>query len=344
MGLAALERFAMMKNLFFVLAIVLAVPTRGADAPAPAAHATSDVCVVVGAVGDPAYADGYAKAAQIWQDDCKQAGAACTVIGLDPPKDNGPTDRDALKNWITTLDPTSAAPVWLVYLGHGTFDGKDARLNLRGPDVTAAELADWLKTLQRRLIFIDGSSCSSPFIPALAGPNRIIITATQSEHEVDYARFGEYFAAAVADPAADIDQEGQTSVLAAFVTASQRVQDFYSENDRMATEHALLNDNGSKQGTPADWFHGTRLIKQPKAGAASGDLARLVALIPSAQERALTDDQLRQRDQLEQDLAKLRTQKAQMAEADYYAALEKIFRQLAAIYVPAASSAAPATP
>jgi hypothetical protein len=342
MGLATLERTAM-KNagqLIFALLCPLALPAH-------AANPTQEVCVIVGAAGDDTYAPGFQKAAQTWQDDCKKAGADCTIIGLDDQKGADPEkntlDRDKLHDWITKLASDSTTPVWIVYLGHGTFDGKDSRFNLRGEDVSAAELAGWLKPVQRPLVVIDGSSASSPFINALSAPNRIIVTATQSGREVDYARLGEKFAEAIADPAADIDRDGQVSVLEAFIMASQRVQDFYADSNRMATEHSLIDDNGDKRGTPPNFFEGTRLVRQAQNNARpDGDLARNLALVVSPAEAALTADDLKQRAEYEKQLASLRAKKATMAEDDYYMALDKILRQLAGIYIKPAPATATA--
>ena len=39
-------------------------------------------------------------------------------------------------------------------IGHGTFDGKDAKFNLRGPDVSDEELAQWLAPNVLDAIFV----------------------------------------------------------------------------------------------------------------------------------------------------------------------------------------------
>src|SRR5213075_927990 len=96
---------------------------------------------------------------------------------------------------------------------------------------------------------------------------RVIVAAARSGYEQNYARFGQYMAEAIADPTADLDKDGQTSLLEAFLTASRRVAEYYATEGRMVTEHALLDDNGDGFGTPADWFRGIRAVKAAKDGA-----------------------------------------------------------------------------
>lgn len=309
---------------YALLVVAFTTPLRGAEP----AH---EICVIVGASGEPDFAAGFAGAARAWEQAARRGGATCTVIGLEPEETGG--DRERMQRWIGERAGGAGAAVWIVYLGHGTFDGREARLNLRGPDVSAKELATWLETVRRPLIFIHGGSAGAPFIPALSRRERIVITATRSGHEVNYARFGERFANAVANAAADIDRDGQTSVLEAFVTAAQQVQAFYAETGRLATEHALLDDNGDKQGTPAEWFRGTRLQRKPQgATEADGALASLIALVASDEERALTAEQREQRARWERELEALRAKKADLPEDEYYQQLEKIVQELAAIY------------
>lgn len=294
---------------------------------------TADICVVVGAQGGNDFAAGFKTAAQAWERAAKRGGATYTVFGLEPAANDDETERERLQRWLAERATDDRTPAWIVYVGHGTFDGREARLNLRGPDLTAKELATWLEPLRRPFVFIHGGSAAAPFIPALSAPDRIIITATRSGNELNYARFGERFAEAVANPNADVDQDGQTSLLEAFVTAAQSVQAFYTESGRLATEHALIDDNGDKQGTPADWFRGNRLQRRAKGSAEpDGGRAKLIALVPSETERALTPAQREQRDQLERELEALRARKSEFKEDDYYRQLEMIVRRIGEIY------------
>ncbi len=346
-----------MKNIFraaALAALLLSLCSQLLAAAEPAAPTARDeVLVIIGAPGEDTFADGFAAAAKNWQTACDRARANCTVIGLDPKKDAeaAPTDKDRVRDWIAKLDPTATSHVWIAYVGHGTFDGRDARMNLRGPDILPADLAAWLQPLRRPVIVIDGSSAGYPFVTALSGPDRVVIAATRSGNELNYARFGERFAEAMADPDTDIDQDGQVSLLEAFVTTAQRVQGFYRDADRLLTEHAAVDDNGDKTGTQADFFKGTRIVKKaqpPRGGGAApavdGARAKLVTLAPSDAERAMTPGQLEKRADLERRLEALRGQKANLSEDGYYAALEPILRELAALYVaPPPAPAAPPT-
>ncbi|OYV78563.1 MAG: hypothetical protein B7Z73_19570, partial [Planctomycetia bacterium 21-64-5] len=178
--------------------------------------------------------------AQRWQDAAQRGNARFTAIGLDSPGEI--SDHDLLERQVKeAAGVKSAEALWLVFIGHGTFDGKTARFNLRGPDVTAGELAAWLAASERPLAAINCASASGPFINELSGPNRMLVTATKSGFEHNFARFGDYLSAAIADPKADLDKDEQTSLLEAFLSATAGVKEFYDSDARLATEHALVH-------------------------------------------------------------------------------------------------------
>jgi hypothetical protein len=219
-----------------------------------------------------------------------------------------------------------------VLLGHGTWDGQSGKFNVAGDDVSVADLHEWLAPVHRPLVLIAGFSASGAFLKPLAGHDRIIVTATRAGSEENFARFGGFISAAIGDPSADLDKDGEVSVLEAWLTASRNVTAFYKQENRLATEHSLLEDNGDGLGTPPEWFDGMRAVKKPKAGAADGLRARQIHLVHSAQERALPPEIRAKRDVLEREVARLREQKADLPEKEYYAELEKLMLQLAGLY------------
>ncbi len=223
------------------------------------------VIVVVGAAGTDEYGQQFTEWSDAWANFAKKADANFTQIGRESTGNK--SDRDVLNQTVSAMSREETEPLWIVLIGHGTFDGRQAKFNLRGPDLTASELNEWLKPLQRTVILINCASASSPFMNKLAGDNRIIITSTKNGYQYNFARFGKYMSEAIGDRKADLDKDGQTSVLEAFLLASSRVTEFYNLESRLATENALLDDNGDGLGTPADWFRGVRAVQKTKNNA-----------------------------------------------------------------------------
>jgi hypothetical protein len=295
--------------------------------------ANHEILVIVGASGESSYAEGFKAAAEAWGKAAKTADASLEIIGLKQAPDE--QDKDTIHEWIQNLDTESAVPAWVVYIGHGTYNRRNAFLNLNGPDLSAKELAEWVPTMNRTLIFVHGGSASSPFLKELSGSNRILISATRNPDEINYTRFGEYFAEIISTTDGDIDQDGQTSLLEAFLTTADRVEGFYTENGRLASEHSLIDDTGDALGTPPDWFRGIRVTKRAKGGQTpDGFRAHQIALIPSELEKNLPPEQRQQRDALEAELETVRKRKDRLAEDDYYGMLEAILLKLSEIYLP----------
>ena len=305
----------------------------------PDSQATTNkplVIVVVGAAGEEEYGKNFEKWAQRWLAASEKGGVRHIAIGLEAT--NETSDFERLKQTLSNEPKESADELWLVLLGHGTFDGKDAKFNLRGPDLSADTLAALLQPFKRPLAVIDCSSASAPFLNKLSAPGRVIITATRSGNEQNYARFGQYLSEAINDPMADLDKDGQVSLLEAFLMASRRTAEFYEADGRLATEHALLDDNGDGLGTPADWFRGVRAVKKTKDGASADGLrAHQFCLVRGDQEQKMPAAQRARRDELELSIAKLRDQKPKLNEDEYYRQLELLLLELSKLQNPPGS-------
>ncbi len=299
--------------------------------PAVARASEATVVLVVGAPGGDEYGVAFAEAARSWRAAADKGGARFIGIGigLEP----GGNDRDRLAQTLTREIKAGPTPLWLVLVGHGTFDGRDAKFNLRGADVSSKELATWLKPSRRPLVVIDTASASGPFIADLAGPDRVVLTATRSGREQNATRLPRFLAAAIASAEADLDKDGQTSLLEAWLSAAARVRASYEEEGLLATEHALLDDNGDGKGTPATFFAGVRPAKKPEGDApVDGARAHQFHLVPSQAERALAPALRRRRDELELKIGALRAQRDRVSPDEYYRRLEPLALELARLY------------
>jgi len=311
------------------------------------------VILVVGAAGTEEYGAQFAEWAGLWKKSCSKGDAQFIAIGLDisprpaagvprplagakAPAEAGVAEVDditTLQEKLAAESKRTDAALWLVLIGHGTYDGKTAKFNLRGPDLSADDLAEWLKPFSRPIAVINTASSSAPFLSKLSRQGRVVITATKSGFEQNYARFGQYLAGAIAEPQADLDKDGQTSLLEAFLTASHRVDEFYSAAGRLATERALLDDNGDGLGTRADWFRGIRPVRRAMDDAPlDGYVAHQFHLVRSEAENKMPSGLRAKRDQLELEVIKLRDAKERFSGEEYFSKLEALLYDIAQIY------------
>lgn len=305
--------------------------TNAVTAAAPGTN-TTHVVLIVGAPGEAEFGSNFVHQAELWRKVAQSGGARVTPIGLDgsPASTNDLADLHHLLENEPTDGP---AELWLVLVGHGTFDGKEARFNLRGPDLVASEFATWMKPFHRPVAVINTASASAPFLNKLSASNRVVIAATRSGYEQNFTRFGRFLADSLADPAGDLDQDGQTSLLEAFLSASFRVAEFYKTDGRMATEHALIDDTGDGLGTPAEWFRGLRAVKKSKDTAAlDGARAHQFHLVRSADEAKLSPEKRDRRDAIEREIAALRDKRTTLGDDAYFAKLEPLLLEIARLY------------
>jgi len=191
----------------------------------------------------------------------------------------------------------------ILLIGHGSFDGAEAKFNLVGPDLTSAEWGTLVKAMPGTLVFVDATAASFPFLQHLGGRNRIVITATDSVAQRFDTVFPEYFITALTDPGADIDKNGRVSVWEAFAAASVGVKRYYTQRGQLATEHALIDDNGDGEGREAggdgtDGSVSARLYLDPDVPGAAPTDEVLLTLLQKRASLQIDADDLKQRRQL----------------------------------------------
>ena len=217
--------------------------------------------IVVGLSGDPEHG----KTFQKWGATLAEASVRLGVVPerlvylVDQPaagdtRVSGRATREEITKAIDSF-AKQAGPndtVFITLIGHGSFDGRTARFNLPGPDLSPADFNALLKKLPtRQVVFVNTASASGPFVEELSAPGRTIVTATRSGAEQYATLFGGYFVDALTSDAADADKNKRVSVLEAFNFARTEVEAAYKREGLLSTEHALLDDNGDKEGSQA---------------------------------------------------------------------------------------------
>lgn len=331
MGTETLEGTGMRFHAFIACWCCVAIPNMIVDARETAKSEAAHVILVIGAPGEETYAEQFSSWSEHWIDVAEKADAMLTTIGKsETTKLN---DREQLQAAIKNVPLDSTAALWIVMIGHGTYARQVAKFNLRGPDVSASELATWLQGIALPTVVVNCASSSAPFINQLSGKNRIVVTATKSGTQYNYARFGAYFARAIASPESDLDHDDEVSVHEAFLRASAEVRQFYESEARIATEQALIDDNGDGRGTPAKMFRGVRPVSKAKDGSPlDGRVAMRITLSPTGKQLSFAGKELQRREQIEQELDQIREKKSELSEAEYDAAIEPLMIELARIY------------
>jgi hypothetical protein len=211
----------------------------------------------------------------------------------------------------------------VVLIGHGTFDGVDAKFNLVGPDLESADWSALLRPFPGRVVVVNTTSGSFPFLERLAAPRRIVISATDSSAQRFDTVFPEYFIRALTDDGADIDKNGRISIWEAFAAASGNVRRHYQQRGQLSTERALLDDNGDGVGTEV----GDR--------GEDGSYASRTYLDASLPGAAPTDEVLlkllQRRATLEADVEDLKIRRTFLPAAEYAKEFERIMIELAKV-------------
>jgi hypothetical protein len=270
------------------------------------------VLIVTGVSGEPRFAKEFAGQARSLITSLGKAGVASDRITwlaeAEGAEVAGRATKDRVEQELVRLagsnDPDGQ--VLLVFIGHGS-DAGEPKLNLPGPDLTAADLARVLAGYgSRQVAVVVAASSSGGFAEKLAGPGRLIITATRTGQERNEVRFGHWFAQAFAGGAADIDKDGALSLLEAYAFTVREVKREYDGDNRLQTEHARITDS--------------TLARQFVFGAAA-----------AASTGAGSPELAAKKRDLENRIAALRARKAQMDSTAYEKQLEALLVELAMV-------------
>jgi hypothetical protein len=293
--------------------------------------------IVVGLAGDPEHGKTFHKWGTSLAEASERLGVPKERMAylVDAPIEGdarvtGKASREEIGKAIDGFAKQAGAEdvVFIMLIGHGSYDGRDSKFNLPGPDMAAADFNLILKRLPtKQVVLVNASSASGPFIDGLSSPGRTIVTATRSGAEHFTTLFGGYFIDALTSDAADADKNKRISVLEAFNFAKTEVTRAYEREGLLATEHALLDDDGDKEGSATPSTTGS----DPKNK--DGKVAAVVSLGVAGDAGLPADPKLRtlhvERRDLERRVESLRLLKESMDAAKYSAELEKLATAIA---------------
>ena len=281
--------------------IALAVTLAIAFLWAAPCRADNFAFVVSGAAGGEPYGSKYDE----WR-----TALAETLASFGYPSDHvvalAGASREQIQGALRDLTPRLSKDdlLFVMLIGHGTADGDVAKFNLVGPDMSAHEWSEQLEPILARIVFVNATSGSFPFLRQLSRRGRIVVTATDSVAQQFETVFPEFFIKAFRDPAADGDKDGRVSIFEAFTYASINVRAWFDRQNRLPTERALLDDNGD-------------------------GIAKLTFLQPTA--AGASDPLAKRQSQLESALADLKARRSTMSSDAYEAELERLLTELAKV-------------
>ena len=232
---------------------------------------------------------------------------------------------------LSTLQQVAAAAksqddFVLILIGHGSFDGVEYKFDLAGPDISGEQLAEACNRIQsRRQLIINTTSASGGSVAALQRPGRAVIAATKTGTEKNATVFARYWVEALQDPAADLDKNESITASEAFQYADRKTAEFYSSQQRLATEHPVFEDIGKGDA-----------VRVASTDNGEGRLLNSITLIRlgSSKTAALDPakhDLLAKKEELESQIDILKYKKAAIAPADYRKQMNDLLLSLAKV-------------
>jgi hypothetical protein len=289
---------------------------------AAALHSATFYVTIAGLGGEPDYEQRFASQAQEIDKLVRASSSDAKVSTLSGPQATKANLQNTLAQVAREAKPNDAFVLMLI--GHGSFDNYDYKMNLPGPDISAIELASLLDRIPcTRQLVVNMTSASGASRMALEKPNRVVITATKSGNEKNATVFARFWVEALRDPAADTDKNETVSALEAFNYAETKTAQFYETQKRLATEHPELEDTGQGDGQRKPSPENGEGLKAAQFPLLRIGASQIAANTP--EKKAL----LAKRDELEEQIDKLKYEKAATPPEEYKKQLQTLLIELA---------------
>ncbi|MEO8027067.1 MAG: hypothetical protein ABI823_11360, partial [Bryobacteraceae bacterium] len=154
---------------------------------------------------------------------------------------------------------------------------------------------------------------------------RVVVMATKSGSEKNATIFARYWVEALRDPSADADKNEVITALEAFKFAEQKTVKFYESQNRIATEHAQMEDTGKGEA-----------VRTPSPANGQGLLAGRfpVLKLGAEQAKSMTPERqqlLKRKEELELAVDQLKYQKAATPTGEYRSRMNGLLLELAKV-------------
>jgi hypothetical protein len=288
--------------------------------------------IVVGLAGDPEHGKTFHKWGTTLAQASERLGVAKENLAflVDAPAegDEKVTGRATKEEVAKALEGFGARAgaddtVFVVLIGHGSYDGRSAKFNMPGPDMTGADFnAIFTKLPTKQIVFVNTASASGPFLADISGPSR-----TVGHRHAQRRRAVRHALRRLLHRRADVGSRRQRQEQAgerarAFQFAKGEVAKAYEREGLLATEHALLDDNGDKDGS-----------QDPAATGKDGRVGQHRLARHRRRDNLPSDPKVRalylERRELERRVESLRLLKESMEPARYSSELEKLVTAIA---------------
>ena len=245
----------MRQTLIIILAICLISTT---------AFAADYVLIVGGAAGEKSFYDAFWSATsrfhELLTDEYGYTPEQITFLFEDmgDSEKQGLVDAESKRDQVLaafnqlteTLQPSDRFLLFM--LGHASRTGRGApKFNLMGRDITEAEYVTLINSVPaENQILVFGFPYSGRLVPQLSKSGRIIITSSSPNEGYSLqAGFGDVFVDAFSTADSDTNNDGDVSVLEAFLLVQERTEAWYTQDGSIQSEHPHLDDNGDRNAT-----------------------------------------------------------------------------------------------
>lgn len=290
-----------------VALLLLLSPARLlAQAEATESGSSQPLCIVLqGLGGTEEFDETFTAWAEKLTSLCREQLGAVTVH-LDGRSGRRESLLDRMRQALTS----PASPIWFFLVGHGNWDGRTYRFNIRGPDLKTEDFVSLFGAERDRPTFLVlGTSSSAPLAEALTGARRVVVSATRSPGERYPPLFFSFFLEGAASAEADRNMDHRVSLEELLAYCREKVESWYQERNQIQTEHPTLY-----------------------AGETDSHLASLAYLSrpPERSYRTLEAKRLApERTRLEREIEALKLRKPEMDGEEYYRQLERLLVELA---------------